>query len=72
MQIMKLVSLFIAPLVLLCGCQVTGVDQSADVTVTMKEIQTQLSKAPDSIGAVVETMEKLRKGSGNMQQHFTA
>ena len=69
---MKLVSLSIAPLVLLCGCQVTGVDQSTDATATMKEIQTQLSKAPDSIGAVVETMEKLRKGRGNMQKHFTA
>ena len=72
MQIMKLVLLSIAPLALLCGCQVTGVDQSADTTATMEEIQTQLSKAPASIGAVVETIEKLRQGRGNMQKHFAA
>ena len=72
MQIMKLVSLSIAPLVLLCSCQMTGVDQTAAATATMKEIQTQLSKAPDSIGTVVETMEKLGTGTGNMQKQFTA
>ncbi len=71
-RIMKLVSLSIAPLVLLCACQVTGVDQSVAASATMEEIQTQLSKAPDSIGAVVETMIKLREGRGNMQKHFTA
>jgi len=69
---MKLVSLSIVPLVLLCGCETTGVDQTAAATATMKEIQNQIAKAPDSIDTVMNTLEELGKGTGAMQKQFTA
>ena len=72
MKTLKLASLVIVPVALLCSCQTTGVDQTAAVTETMKDMQTQLGRAPNSIDSVVNTLQELGKGSGDMQKQFVA
>ncbi len=57
-------------LLLLCGCQTTGVDQATAATDTMKEIQVQLNRAPNSIDTVVYKLEDLGKSSGDMRKQF--
>jgi uncharacterized coiled-coil DUF342 family protein len=68
---MKLVTFSVVPLLLLGACQTTGVDQTAAATATMKEIRTQLNRAPNTMDTVVYKLEDLGK-DGNMTQQFNA
>ena len=70
MQIKPPFAFIPAALVLLIGCQATGVDNTVAAVNSLKEVRDALSKSEDKIDNVVSSLNALPKVEGDLQGHF--